>query len=87
MSSVTYSRLSLREPVIHPDLKESLLDRVKDFHAGSDLSITRDAGADCYVVTGKTRSLEIPAGVVLFAVRSGEVADNLGALAGKRVRK
>ncbi len=69
-----------------PDVQEkSLLDRVKDFRASDDLTITRDG--DCYILQGKTRSLEIPAGVVLFAVRSGEVADNLGALAGKRVRK
>ncbi len=72
MSSATYSRLSLREPVIHPDGKETLLDRVKDFHASDELTITRDG--DTYIVTGKTRSLEVPAGVVLFAVRTPELA-------------
>ncbi len=58
------------------------MDRVKEFHAGSDLSITREG--DVFIVTGKTRSLEIPAGVVLFAVREGVVADNLGTLVGKK---
>ena len=72
MSSVTYSKLCLREPVASPDGKDSLLDRVKEFHAGSDLSITREG--DTYIVTGKTRSLEVPAGVVLFAVRTPEPA-------------
>ncbi len=82
---MNYSKLCLRDAVSHPDGKDTLLERTKEFVSGSDLSITREG--DVFIVTGKTRSLEIPAGVVLFAVREGAVADNLGALAGKRGRK